>query len=108
MLVGSVRRDGGFERTVKGKVPAASGEAPVSMSSSAVVLAAPEDGGTWGKAILPPSPPEKGRAETVNMSELLRAVRDCSIDFSAQLFAHEALLPSPERCPSTAGAVPVP
>lgn len=28
-----------------------------------------------------------GRAVTINMSELLRAVNDCSIDFSAQLFS---------------------
>lgn len=42
------------------------------------------------------------------MSELLKAVRDCSIDFSAQLFAREAFLSSPERLTSAPGSVPAP
>lgn len=94
VLVRCVRRDGGFEPTLKVKVPVGSGEAPVSMSTSAVVLTAPKDGGIWGEGDTRHS--ENGRGGTVNMSELLKAVHDCSIDFPAQLFACEAFLSSPE------------
>lgn len=40
-----------FEPTLKVKVPVASRVAPVSMSTSMVLLTVPEDGGIWGKVI---------------------------------------------------------
>ena len=80
-------REGGVsEPTLKVNIPVASGEAPVSMPACTVLLTAPEDG----------RPSENGRAGAVNVSESLSAVRDCSIDFSAQLFARGAFLSSPE------------
>lgn len=46
------------------------------------------------------------RTVTINMSELLRAVRDCSIDFSAQLFSCVLARAIPQCCRSCASALP--
>lgn len=75
------------------------------MSTSTVVLTALEGGSIWGKEI---PTPLKTEEQKLNMSELLVAVYDCSIDFFAQLFAPEAFLSSPKRFPSAAEAVPAP
>lgn len=93
ILVGSVRRNGVSAYT--------EGEGPCCQQSGSCVdvhvCGAPDGAGGWrhlGESDTRPS--ENRRAETVNMSELLKAVRDCSIDFSAQLFAREASLSLPE------------
>lgn len=46
-----------------------------------------------------------GRAVTINLSELLRAVNDCSIDFSAQLFSRVLARAISQCCRSCASAL---
>lgn len=91
---------GGWEPEVK--VPAARGEAPVSVSTSALVLRVLEDGGVWGRAIPTALQIEEqypqicqncsGRCVTVVLISLLSCFP----------------VSSPEPLPSAAGAVPVP
>lgn len=62
-------------------------------------------GGWWPPGEGVAHRPANGRAATISMSELLRAVRDCNIDFCAQLFSPVLARAFSQCCRSCASAL---
>lgn len=82
------------------------GEAAVAVCTSALVLGLLDDGGVGGRRCSPLCKRKSSnRAVTINMSELLRAMHDCRIDFSAQLFSRVLARAISQCCRSCASAL---